>query len=145
MEDVTMNIDGFKTRKLRKRGKKGGVRLRLRKQRLGRTPLLTIVMANVQSLRNKIDELQATVHVHHAYRKECILAFTETWLKTQDSDSALTINRFGTPLRTDRDSLITCKSQGGGVCLYIHKRWCNSVILRETLCTQDIELLSVSL
>lgn len=95
--------------------------------------------------KEKFDELQATVHVHHAYRKECILAFTETWLKTQDSDSALTINRFGTPLRTDRDSLITCKSQGGGVCLYIHKRWCNSVILRETLCTQDIELLSVSL
>lgn len=104
-----------------------------------------MVMANVQSLRNKIDELQATVHVHHAYREACILAFTETWLKSQDSDSVLTINGFGIPLRTDRDPVITGKSQGGGVCLYINERWCNSVIVRESLCTQDIELLSVSL
>ncbi len=42
-------------------------------------------------------------------------------------------------------SMITGKRQGGGVCLYINKRWCNSVIVRETFCTQDIELLSVSL
>ncbi len=69
------------------------------------------------------------------------MAFLETLLKTQDSDSVLTISGFGTPLRTDRDSPITGKRQGGGVCLYINKRWFNSVIIRETLCTQDIEFL----
>ncbi|XP_073692681.1 zona pellucida sperm-binding protein 4-like [Garra rufa] len=45
--------------KIRKRGKKGGVRVKLRRSRLNRTPLPSIVMANVQSLRNKIDDLQA--------------------------------------------------------------------------------------
>lgn len=123
MENAAGNNDESKTWKPRKRGKKGGVRQRLRKQRLRRIPLPTIVMANVQSLRNKIDELQATVHVHHAYREACILAFTETWLKAQDIDSVLTIHGFGTPLRTDRDSVITGKSQGGGVFLYINERW----------------------
>lgn len=89
MGNATGNNDESKIWKPRKRGKMGGVRQRLRKQRLRRIPLPTIVMANVQSLRNKIDELQATVHVHHTYREACILAFTETWLKAQDSDSVL--------------------------------------------------------
>lgn len=34
---------------------------------------------------------------------------------------------------------------GGGVCLYVNKRWCKSVIVREKFCTADVELLSVSL
>ncbi len=95
MENASRNNDESKIWKPRKRGKKGGVRQRLRKQCLRRIPLLTIVMANVQSLRNKIDELQATVHVHHSYREACILAFTETWLKAQDSDSVLLLTALG--------------------------------------------------
>lgn len=69
-------------RKMRKRGKKGGVRVRLRKLRLNRIPLPSIVMANIQSLRNTIDELQATVRFQHAYKDACIMAFTESWLKS---------------------------------------------------------------
>ena len=42
------------TRRKRKRGKRAGVRLRLRKQWLGRIPLPPVIMANVQSLRNKV-------------------------------------------------------------------------------------------
>ncbi len=78
MENASRNNDESKIWKPRKQGKKGGVHQRLRKQCLKRIPLTTIVIANVQSLRNKTDELQATVHVHHSYREACILAFTET-------------------------------------------------------------------
>ncbi len=48
-------------------------------------------------------------------------------------------------MRLDRDAVITGKSQGGGVCLYVNQRWCKNVTVRETVCTDDIELLSVSL
>ena len=37
------------------------------------------------------------------------------------------------------------KEETRGVCLYVNKRWCKTVIVREQLCTLDIELLSVSL
>ncbi len=51
---------------------------------------------------------------------------------------------LGNPI-SDRDSAVTRKSLGGGLCLYVNKNWCNTVVVRETLCTPDIELLSVSL
>ena len=39
----------------------------------------------------------------------------------------------------------TGKGEGGGVCSYVNERWCKIVIVREQLCTPNIELLSVSL
>ncbi|KAK1898322.1 Autophagy-related protein 2, partial [Dissostichus eleginoides] len=42
----------------RRQGQRGGVRLRLRRQRLPRIPLPSMILGNVQSLRNKVDELQ---------------------------------------------------------------------------------------
>lgn len=73
------------------------------------------------------------------------MAFTETWLTEQDLDSDLSIDGFGTPWRLDRNTAATGKSRGGGVCLYVNKRYCSSVTVRERLCTPDVELLSVSL
>ena len=46
---------------VRKRGRRGGVRQRLKRQGHRRIPLPSIFLANVQSLRNKVDELQAKV------------------------------------------------------------------------------------
>lgn len=130
--------------KTRKRGSKGGARVRLKRQGLRRVPLPSIILANVQSLRNKTDELQANVINQHKYRDACIMAFSETWLMPTDTDSDLTISGFGAPVRLDRDSGATGKSQGGGVCVYLNQRWCNNVTVRESICTADIELLSVS-
>lgn len=131
--------------KLRKRGRRGGVRQRLKRQGHRRIPLPTIMLANVQSLRNKMDELQANVKYLKEYNSACLLALTETWLKDHDSYSDLEIDGFGEPYRLDRDPTVTGKSLGGGLCLYVNKNWCNQVVVRDTLCTPDIELLSVSL
>ena len=129
----------------RKRGKKGGVRQRLRKlTRANRLPLPSIVLSNVQSLKNKTDELQACVSFMHEFRDVCVLALTETWLTDADPDSTLIIDGFGAPIRLDRDPRTTGKSRGGGVCLYINPRWCTNVTVRERICLPDIELLSVS-
>lgn len=48
-------------------------------------------------------------------------------------------------MRLDRDPHKTGKVQGGGVCLYVNTRWCKTVVVRETACSLDIELLTVSL
>lgn len=45
------------------------------------------MLANVQSLRNKMDELTASAKFLSEYRNACIFALTETWLKEQDSTS----------------------------------------------------------
>lgn len=116
-----------------------------RKRGHRKIPLPSIMLANVQSLRNKVDEVQAHVRFLEEYRDVCILAFTETWLKEHVSQDVMEIDGFGAPFRLDRDPTVTGKSLGGGLCLYINKRWCSTVIIRESLCTPDIELLAVSL
>lgn len=129
----------------RKRGRRGGVRLRVKKQSLSRTPLPTIILSNVQSLRNKSEELQAQVRYSHEFRDSCILALTETWLSDRDMDGDLKLCGFGSPVRLDRDETSTGKRTGGGVCLYVNERWYRSIIVRERICTADVELLSVAL
>lgn len=66
----------------------------------------------------------------------------ETWLKQEDFYSDLEIDGFGELYWLDRDPTVMGKSLGGGLCLYVNKDWCNTVVIRETLCTHDIELLS---
>lgn len=140
------NSSGGPRRRSRKRGRRGGIRLRKR-QHLSRIPLPSIILSNAQSLRNKSEELQALVRCNHDFRESCILAFTESWLTDYDSATDLEIDGFGSPLRLDRDASVTGKSSGGGVCIYVNESWCNakSITVREKLCTRDVELLSVSL
>ncbi|XP_074472561.1 uncharacterized protein LOC141756597 [Sebastes fasciatus] len=102
-------------------------------------------MGNVQSLRNKVDELQGNVRFQKDFMDCCIMAFTETWLTERDQDIDLLIDGFGAPFRLDRKAEVTGKTQGGGVCLYVNKRYCSSVTVRDQICTPDVELLSVSL
>ena len=64
---------------LRRRGKRGGIRQRVRK-RGHRPPLPTITLANVRSIRNKLDELQANLRYDHEYRNCSIICLTETCL-----------------------------------------------------------------
>ncbi|KAK0150901.1 hypothetical protein N1851_007984 [Merluccius polli] len=131
-------------RRTRKRGRRGGLRERARRP-LSRVPLPSIILANMQSLRNKSDELQAHVRHQHEFKEACILALTETWLGETDSDAGIALDGFSAPFRMDRVAANTGKSRGGGVCLYINEHWCKTTLVREKLCTKDIELLSVSM
>lgn len=106
-------------RKPRKRGRRGRVRERMRRQHLSRMPLPSIILSNARSLRNKTEELQALVRHQHEFKEACILAFTETWLGERDADSDLAIDGFGVPFRNDRAPATTGKSCGGGVCACI--------------------------
>ncbi len=69
----------------RKRGKRAGVLVRLRRRPL-RPPLLTILLANVQSLDNKFCELRACISSQQETRDCCIICLTETWISGGSRD-----------------------------------------------------------
>ncbi len=133
-------------KKVTRRGKKkkAGVRARLKRGKVKHRTLPSVILTNICSLRNKTDELQANINHMYEYRTASILAFTETWLNENDSNDALHIDGFGSPIRLDRDSVLTGKHHGGGVCIYVNTHWCSSVVVREELCNPDIELLAIS-
>ncbi len=66
-------------RRRRKRGKRAGVLIRLRR-RAFRPPLPTILLANVQSLDNKLCELRARISYQRETRDCCVICLTETWM-----------------------------------------------------------------
>ena len=133
--------DHFKHLRPRKRGKRGGVRIRLRKRHL-KPPLPTIVLGNAQSLCNKIDELYACCKHLHEYREANLLCLSETWFNESIADPH--IDGFSV-YRLDRSQSITGKSRGGGVCIFVNSRWCTNVTIKENYCSEDIELLCLAL
>ena len=62
-------------RRRHKRGKRGGLHARL-KARASRPPLPSLLLANVRSLENKLDELRARITTHREVRECCPLIFT---------------------------------------------------------------------
>ncbi len=107
----------------RKRGKRAGVLVRLRR-RAFRPPLPTILLANVQSLDNKLCELQAHISYQRETRDCWIICLTETWMSAMVPDSAIKLTGFSVH-RSDRTKELTGKSRGRGVCFYINNSWCD--------------------
>ncbi len=66
-------------RQRKHRGKRAGIRNRLRK-RAHSPPLPSILLANVQSLENKMDNLRARISFQRDIRDCNIFCLTETWL-----------------------------------------------------------------
>lgn len=98
--------------------------------------------ANVHLLQNKLDELQANINHLNEYRTASILALTVTCLNNSDSDNRLNIDGFSLQVRLDRDNKLTGKQHGGSICLFVSSHWCMTAVVREKLCTTDIELLA---
>ena len=140
---------GADSSRRRRRGRRGGIHRRLKNIKLDdrrKLPALpTVLLANMQSIRNKLDELEVWATTKREGKETCLLAFSETWLGEADRDEDLSLSGFGSPFRLDRSTAITNKQRGGGVCFYVNKRYCNTVVIREKLCTPDIELLTISL
>ncbi|KAL7398344.1 hypothetical protein ABVT39_008211 [Epinephelus coioides] len=78
----------------RKRGKRGSVRLRMRKLRLNRVPLPSMILGNAHSLRNKMDKLQENVRFLKDFKDSGIMTLTESWLTERDRDADLLIDCF---------------------------------------------------
>ncbi len=106
-----------------KRGRRASVFVRLRRYP-HRIPLPTILLANVQSLDNKLCELRARISYKRETRDCCIICLTETWMSAMVPDSAIELTGFSVH-RSDRTKKLTGKSRAGGVCFFINNSWCD--------------------
>ncbi|KAI4903867.1 hypothetical protein NFI96_004566, partial [Prochilodus magdalenae] len=78
-----------RSRTKRQRGRRAGVLCRTRKWCFN-PPLPSILLANVQSLENKIDELNARIKFQRDIESCCVLALTETWLSAATPNTGIT-------------------------------------------------------
>ncbi len=90
-------------RRKKHRGRRAGIRDRLRK-RAHSPPLPSILLANVQSLENKMDDLRARISFQRDIRDCNILCLSETWLSPSVPDTAVTPSDNFSVLRTDKNS-----------------------------------------
>ncbi len=123
----------------RKRGKRAGVLVRLRRHAF-RPPLPTILLANVQSLDNKLCELRVRISYQRETRDCCVICLTETWMSAMVPDSAIELTGFSVH-HSDRTKELTGKSRGGGVCFYITNSWCDERNIHsiKSFCSPDLE------
>ncbi len=126
LETAASPTDATRTRQRRKRCERGrkrskcrGMRARLRANPT-RPALPTLMLSNVRSLENKLDLIQLSRSTQHEARDCCVFVFTETWLNDNIPDSAIQLNKL-TCCRSDRDTTLSGKSRGGGLCVYINK------------------------
>lgn len=68
------------------------------------------------------------------------------WLHRDIPDHSVTISGFQL-VRADRDFTWSYKRKGGGLVIFLNKRWCNPghIPIKENVCCPDIDLLVVRL
>ncbi|XP_072374364.1 uncharacterized protein [Scyliorhinus torazame] len=139
--DFSHRITGpsSRSRRLRKRGKWSGLQVRL-KQRGFKTPLPSILLANVQAIENKLDELNARLTSQREVRDRCVLCFRDM-AHPASPDCAIqpesfSIHRVGLTVSSS-------KAKCGGVCLLINTSWCLDAATPTTYCSPDLEYLAV--
>ncbi len=71
-----------------------------------------------------------------------MFVFTETWLNDNIPDSAIQLSRL-TCYRADRDTTLSGKTRGGGLCVYINKEWCNNAAVVSKHCSPLVEFMFV--
>ena len=104
---------------VRKRGKRVGVKRRIRRNKT-KLPLPSMIVSNVRSINPKspnhnFDEQLANCRFTREFRDISLLCFSETWfIDKKMTNESVAIDGFGEPYRMDRDSKQTGKERGGG-------------------------------
>ncbi|KAK1799610.1 hypothetical protein P4O66_000381 [Electrophorus voltai] len=129
----------------RPRGKRASIRNRLR-ARAHRAPLPSILLDNVQSLDNKLDDLWARIKFQRDIQDCNLLCFTESWLNPAVPNHAIQPAEFFSVHRMDRTA-DSGKLRGGGVCVMVNNSWCNNanVVTLARSCSPNLELLALKL
>lgn len=147
LRDAEMNnghLNNHPRQRIKKHnGKCAGIRNRLRKRAYS-PPLLSILLANIQSLENKMGDLRARISFQRDIKDCNILCLSETWLTPSVPDAAVTPYDNFFVLRMDRTAEAG-KSKGGGVCFVINKKWCDprNISTLSRSCSPHLEHLSI--
>ena len=139
--DIVRQNSSVLSTKPRKRGKRGGVRVRIRNRGVKKPFMPVILLSNARSLCNKTDELSACAKYYFEYRESSILCFTETWMDSNMDDKLFNIDGFHL-VRSDR-TYESEKDCGGGVCFDFNKEWTNvkNIHTKTQYCDKNIEIL----
>ena len=134
---------GDPKQRCRRRGRWSGLLVRLRR-RAHRAPLPSILLANVQSLDNKEDEIRARIAFLTDFRDCNVLCFTETWLTRDTLSESVQPAGFFTH-RADRTKHLSGKKRGEGGFLMINETWCghNNIQELKSFCSPDLEFLTI--
>ncbi|KAL0150418.1 hypothetical protein M9458_054235 [Cirrhinus mrigala] len=100
------------------------------------------MLSNVRSLENKLDVIQPSRSTEHEAKDCCVFVFTETWLNDKIPNSSVQLHWL-TCCRADRDSSLSGKTRGGGLCVYINKEWCNNSAVVTKHCSSLVEFMFV--
>ena len=95
------------------RGCRAGAKLKA-KRRKYKPSVPAVLMGNVRSLGNKMDELAALVQTQRESREASITCFMVTWLYSLIPDHSMSVPGFMT-VRADRDFVTSGKKKGGGI------------------------------
>jgi ribosome assembly protein 1 len=79
-------------------------------------PLPSILLANVQSLENQLDDLHSRLSYQRDIKNCNIIYFTESWL----NDESDNIQLAGFSVHRQDRTAQSGKTRGGGVCLFIN-------------------------
>ncbi|XP_053272125.1 uncharacterized protein LOC128430167 [Pleuronectes platessa] len=102
------------------------------------SPLPMILLSNVNSLSNKMDELRLLITTNRDFALSSFLCFTESWLTKDTPVSDVELTGFQL-LRADCDPKRSGKKRGGGICFYINHGWCSDVTEILKSCSPDLE------
>ena len=97
-------------------------------RRARKLPLPSILLANVRSLENKIDDLRLWLSYQQAIKNCNILCFTETWLN-EDKDN---IELAGFSMHRQNRDATSGKTRGGGVCFLSITAGARCLILKKS-------------
>ena len=98
-------------------GRRAGRLLRIRR-RSNKPPFPSILLANVQSLDNEIDDLRGGLNYQRDIQNCNILCFTELWL----NDDTVNIQLAGYTLHRQDRTAESGKTRGGGLCIFINNK-----------------------
>ncbi|XP_052406490.1 uncharacterized protein LOC127952167 [Carassius gibelio] len=100
-----------------------------------------IMMSNVRSLPNKIEELREMMEDVENINSD-LMFFTETWLN--ENSPSISFEGYRS-YRVDRDARLTHKCKGGGLMVLVNEAWATDVEVENIIITPDYELMVVSI
>ena len=103
--------------------------------------LPSILMTKVRSIIHKMDKLELLTIANQFVQNCCLMIILESWLHPLIPDAAIQL-AVRISHRHDR-GIDSGKSRGGGLCVYVHKDWCNNNRILSRHCCLDLEALTV--
>lgn len=128
-----------KRKRRRYRGHRAGCLIRIRRRRVGKLPLPSILLANVQSLDNKLNEVRSQISYQRDIKNCNILCFTESWL-----NDYMDIQLEGYTLHWQDRTAHSGKTRGDGLCIFVNNSWCTKSKEVSVFCSPDVEYLMIN-